>query len=73
MDKQISYKIFENQKILNHFKENSYYIKYLNRDPKYYKTFLNDMKILYKERVTDKISDTIDNVEMVSEVIDTIK
>ena len=66
-------KIMENKKLLNHLKENSYYIKYLNRSEDYFKSFENDMKVIYKERVSDKINSAIDGVEMMSNVLDTLK
>jgi hypothetical protein len=73
MQKNISLKIIENEKLLNHLKENSYWIKHLNRHPNYLKEFEKNMKELYKERPTDKINSFIDNIDMISSIIDTIK
>jgi hypothetical protein len=53
--------------------ENSYYIKDLNRNPNFFKTFESKMKEVYKERTSDKISKAIDTVDMISSIIDTIK
>ena len=73
MNKEASIKFVENPKLLHHLKEHSYYIKYLNRDPNFFKSFVSDMKIIYKERVSDKVNNVIDSVDMVSSIVDTIK
>lgn len=73
MNKYVLLKLKENEKLFSHFIENSYYIKVLNRDPNALKNFESDMKVLYKERTTDKISRAVDTVEMISSIIDTIK
>ena len=52
--------------------ENSFYIKYLNRDPLYYKEFIKVMKEMYKERTTDKINDAINTIDIISSVINTL-
>ena len=56
MEKIISREFLENEKLLNRLMENSYYIKYLNRNPNYLKNFKKDMEIIYKERPTDKLN-----------------
>ena len=73
MNKYVPLKLKENEKLFSHFMETSYYIKVLNRDPNALKNFESDMKVLYKERTTDKISRAVDTVEMISSIIDTIK
>ncbi len=73
MEIDLQMKLRENSKYFNYLKENSYYIKELNRGTLDYKTFLKDMKIRYKERTSDKISSFIDNIEIVSEVINTLR
>lgn len=47
-------------------KQNSYWLKELNRDSLNVKKFKEDMKIKYKLRTTDKISDAIDNIDLIS-------
>lgn len=69
----ISKEILENEKNLQHLLEHSYYIKQLNRNSDNFRFFLKDMKAIYKERATDKISGAIDTVEMVSTLIDSLK
>ena len=66
-------KIRENEKLLDHLKEQSYWLKELNRNPTSYKAFVEQMKIIYKERPTDKISSAIDSIDIISTLIDTIE
>ena len=56
-----------------YLKENSYWIKFLNRDPALYKEFESKMKELYKERPTDKISEAIDGIDMISGILTSLK
>lgn len=63
----------ENLKEYNHLKEHSYYFKELNRGVIDYKRFVEDMKIKYKERVTDKINNVVDNMDLISSVLDVLK
>ena len=69
MELEIQKILVDNPKMYEHLKENSYYIKYLNRDAAYYKEFVERMKELYHERATDKISDAIDNMDIISNVL----
>ena len=62
-----------NPKDYNHLKENSYYIKELNRGHIDHKTFTNHMKEQYKERTTDKLSSLVDNMELISSVLNVLK
>ncbi len=73
MELNIQMDFRKNEKYFNYLKENSYYIKELNRGNINYNTFLKDMKIKYKERTSDKISSLIDNIDIVSSIIDTLK
>lgn len=66
-------KIKNNPKMYDILKHNSSYIKELNRNPNSYKKFLNDMKEKYKLRVTDKINEAIDNIDLVSNVLEVLK
>lgn len=73
MNKDISYKIINNPKLLDHLMEHSYWIKHLNRSPNSLNAFSNQMKTIYKERPTDKIASAIDSVELISSLIDTLE
>ncbi len=73
MEYFLQQKLKEDKKFKKYFDENSNQVKYLNRDPEYYKIFMRDMKELYKERTTDKLSDALNTIEIVSSIIDTLK
>ncbi len=63
----------ENQKEYNYLKMNSYYFKDLNRGNIDFMRFSSAMKEKYKERVTDKLNGVIDNMELISSVLDVLK
>lgn len=53
--------------------ENSFWIKDLNRDSANLNKFAEYVKEKYRLRVSDKFSDAIDNVNLLSNVIDALK
>ena len=61
MELDLQYKIKNTKNYYNYLKENSYYIKKLNRNKNEFENFSNFVKDKYGLRVTDKISKTIDN------------
>ena len=63
----------DNPKMYEYLKQNSIWYKALNRDASLYKEFENKMKELYHERATDKISDVIDNIDLIESVIMSLK
>ena len=63
----------EKQDLYNLLKLNSSFIKDLNRGTMDYKVFDNIMKTKYKKRTTDKVSSLIDNMDLVSSVLDILK
>ena len=63
----------KNPKMYNILKNNSYWIKQLNRNPENYKRFESEMKERYKLRATDKINEVIDNIDLISAVLETLK
>jgi len=63
----------KNEKMAQFLKENSYWYKELNRNPESYKKFVSDMKVKYKLRATDKVSEVIDNIDLISTVLQTLK
>ena len=73
MQRKIAYELLENPKLLSHFMEQSYWIKELNRNPKSFSNFQKQMKILYKERASDKLNNALDGIEMISSIIDVSK
>ena len=72
MDRMLLEQI-KKDKYYEYLKENSHYIKILNRDPNKYKEFKEYIKTKYHLRITDKISTAIDDIELISSVIETLK
>lgn len=66
-------KLMEDKKFKRYLDENSGYIKYLNRNPESYKEFIKEMKGVYKERATDKLSDAINTIDIVSSLLETLQ
>ena len=73
MEYFLQQKLIEDKKFKKYLDENSNYIKYLNRNPENYKIFMKEMKELYKERTSDKLSDMVNTIDIVSSLIDTFK
>lgn len=73
MKQKTSLEILRNPKLLSHFMEHSYWIKELNRNPSSIKEFNKQMKIIYKERPSDKINNAIDGIEMISSLLEVSK
>lgn len=59
-------------KYYDYLKQNSYFIKNLIRNPAFYKTFKKIIKEKYHLRITDKINTAIDDIELISNIINTI-
>lgn len=73
MEKFLQMSFRENPKMFELLKQNSYYFKGLNRGVVDYKNFVSDMKIKYKERTSDKLESIMDNMELVSSVLNVLK
>lgn len=63
----------KDKKMLDLLKYNSYWLKDLNRDPASMKRYKENMKAKYRLRTTDKISDAIDNIDIISNVLSALK
>lgn len=63
----------EKDKMLDYLKENSYFIKDLNRNPNFYPEFKKIIKEKYNLRFTDKVSNFINDMEVVSSIISTLE
>lgn len=73
MEKYLQMSFRENPKMFELLKQNSYYFKGLNRGVVDYKKFVSDMKVKYKERTSDKLESIMDNMELVSSVLNVLK
>ena len=73
MQINIQLELDKDEKMAKLLKENSYWFKELNRNPNNYKKFVNEMKVKYKLRTTDKVSEAIDNIDLISTVLQSLK
>lgn len=62
-----------NPKDYARLKENSYFIKDFNRGTLDFKKFQENMKTMYKERVTDKINNVVENIDLLNSVLNILK
>jgi len=73
MQLETQWKIKQEKNMYQYLKENSYWIKQLNRNSENYASFVEAMKDLYHLRTTDKISDAIDNIDLISSFLGAFK
>jgi len=69
----IQNKILNTKNYYEYLKENSYWIKKLSRSDKYFNEFGDFVKDKYSLKVSDKINNAIDNIEIVNKVLNVIK
>ena len=69
----VQMKLQKDTKMLGYLKENSHWYKYLNRNALNYDLFVKTMKEQYKIRATDKISDVVDSIDVVSNILNVLK
>lgn len=69
----IQMKLEQDKKMMGYLKLNSEWYKYLNRNPLNYEKFVKTMKEQYKIRTTDKISEVVDNIDLVSNILNVLK
>ena len=67
------YALKSDEKMHKFLKENSEWYKNLNRSSNNYTEFVKAMKKKYKLNPTDKISGMLDNLDLISTVIETVK
>ncbi len=73
MDVLLQQKLSEDQKMAMFLKENSYWFKELNRNSDNYKNFIKVMKEKYHLKVSDKINNAMDSIDIISGILDTLK
>ena len=73
MQMRVLLELKKDKKMWDLLKINSYWIKDLNRSSSNIKRFKDDMKVKYKLRTTDKISDAIDNIDLISSFLGAFK
>lgn len=69
----IQYQIKNNPHYSKYLKEHSYWYKELNRDPRSFKQFEEEVKTAYRLRPSDRIGKMLDTMDMLSTLISTLK
>ena len=73
MTLDLQFKIKDNPNYLKYLRQNSFWYKYLNRDPENFKFFEEEVKKNYKLTKADKIMRTLETIEMMEKVMATLK
>lgn len=73
MTLDVQFKLKSNPLYIRYLHENSYWYKYLNRNPQIFDEFLNEVKSNYKLRTTDKINKALSTFEMLSNIVSSLK
>ena len=73
MTLEVQFKLKNNPLYIKYLHENSYWYKFLNRNPEMFDEFVNEVRTNYKLRPTDKINKALSTFEMISSVISALK
>lgn len=73
MTLETQFKLKSNPLYLEYLHSNSYWYKILNRDSLKFKDFVNEVKINYKLRPSDKINKVIGTFELISNIMSSLK
>lgn len=69
MELSILYKIKSDKKYYDFLRKNSYWYKYLNRNPDNFKKFITEYKKYSKKNTTNKVNDTINNIDVITNIL----
>ena len=73
MNLDTQFKIKNNPLYIKYLRENSYWYKVLNRDPNSFKFFEAEVKVNYKLKPADRISQALEYIEMIETIMSTLK
>ena len=73
MTLDIQFKIKNNPNYLKYLREHSEWYKLLNRNPLLFKNFEEEVKTAYKLRPTDRISRALDTIEVLQNLLTTMR
>ena len=73
MELDIMYKIKQDKKHYDFLRNNSYWYKYLNRSKDNYKLILEAYKKYNRNMTTNKVNDTINTIDTVSNILKIIE
>ena len=70
---ELQFRIKNNPKYLQYIREHSYWYKILNRDPSMFSHFEDKVKEEYKLRTSDRISKALSTIELVQNIVSSLK
>ena len=70
---ELQFRIKNNPKYLQYIREHSYWYKILNRDPSMFNAFEEKVKEEYKLRASDRISKALSTIELVQNIVSSLK
>lgn len=73
MTLEIQFKIKNNPNYQKYLRENSFWYKILNRSPQSFKNFEDEVKHNHRLKFTDRIGETLKTIEMIQNVLSTLK
>lgn len=73
MTLDIQFKIKSNENYIRYLRENSYWYKILNRNPKAFKQFEDQVKERYGLRPTDRIERAIEAISLIQNMVTSLK
>ena len=73
MTLELQYQLKTNPNYIKFLREYSYWYKFLNRNPAYFKEFVVDMKDKYKLNPSDKLNRMLENINMLQTFLDVLR
>lgn len=73
MTLETQFKIKNNPNYIRYLHENSYWYKLLNRNPKLFSQFEEEVKTTYKLRTSDKFEKAIQTMELIQNLFSTFQ
>lgn len=73
MSLQVQFAIKNNPYYVSYLRENSYWYKILNRNPKAFKEFEEEAKTYYHLRPSDRVEKAINTINIVTNLISNLK
>ena len=72
MTLDLQFKLKSNPLYIKYLHENSHWYKTLNRNPDMFNNFIEELKVAYRLRPSDKINKALSTFEMVSTIISSL-
>lgn len=73
MTLDVQFKLNSNPNYIKYLREHSYWYKTLTRNPNMINNFIDEVKEAYKLRKVDKINNALSTIEMIQNILSTLK